>query len=143
MLRSNLGASICICCDHICITEFEDGDALYAHLVQGNTDYDLLIMDVLMGSSNGIETADRIRKLGLKLPLLFLSVSPEFAVYGYDVDAAAYLLKPLDPERLKRTLDKLIQKKRHSAVISTKKAATCGSCPLRILCMQRATTIIY
>lgn len=93
----------------ITFSEFHDGTELYRKLSEGNTNYDLIILDVIMGASNGVETAGRIRQLGVHTPLIFLSVSPEFAVYGYDVDAATYLLKPLEPERLKQVLRKLLQ----------------------------------
>mgnify|MGYP000712500954 CR=1 FL=1 len=55
-----------------------------------------------MGELNGIDTARRLRKLGVEAPIIFLTASPDFALESYEVEASGYLLKPADEER--RTL---------------------------------------
>lgn len=114
----------------ISFSEFSTGTDLYRRMAEGDTDFDLVVMDVLIGENNGIDIVGRIRQLGITLPVLFLSVSPEFAVYGYDVDAVAYLLKPLEPERLKRTLFKLMQEKTTQRSYIYKKGAVVRKLPI-------------
>lgn len=68
-------------------------DALY---YLQNTEYDAVIMDVMMPKMNGFETVKEYRKSGGKAPILFLTAkdSIEDRVYGLDLGANDYLIKP-------------------------------------------------
>lgn len=57
--------------------------------------YDLLILDIEMGTLNGMELAKKIRKEGGDVPILFVTGYDEYIAQGYEVAAIHYLVKPL------------------------------------------------
>ncbi len=72
--------------------------------------FDIVFLDVLMGGIDGLETARRYRAGGGKALVVFVTVEADFAVEGYEVEAAAFLLKPVQKDRLRRILDRLARK---------------------------------
>lgn len=84
--------------------------------------YDLIILDIYMNGMTGMEAAHRIRKNGDECSLIFITSSDSHAVESYDVNASYYLLKPFDPDRLTRILEKIqlknAQKSRFIELIS-------------------------
>lgn len=72
---------------------FDGEDALY-YLEQA--DYDAVIMDVMMPKKDGFQVVKEYRKNGGKAPVLFLTAraSVEDRVYGLDLGANDYLVKP-------------------------------------------------
>lgn len=77
--------------------------------IEEGAEYDVLMLDIYIGSILGIDIASRARKLGYNGDIIFLSASPEFAVYGYDVDASGYLLKPIDYKKFVPIMDRIIE----------------------------------
>jgi DNA-binding LytR/AlgR family response regulator len=59
--------------------------------------YDLIIMDIYMGTMTGMDAKDTAA-------LIFITSSDAYAVESYDVQASYYLMKPFDPEKLCRIL---------------------------------------
>lgn len=87
------------------ISLFSDADAL---LEAHRTDpFDVILLDVVMPLLNGIEAAAEIRRQDKTVKIVFLSVSPEFAVDSYTVKADNYLLKPVNPAKLFDCLDEI------------------------------------
>ena len=78
-----------------------------------NLNPDLLISDVEMPLLNGIQLVRSLNKLPL---IIFVSSHKEYAVDAFEVDAVDFLTKPLLPERLIRSIDKVRQliKLRHN-----------------------------
>lgn len=66
--------------------------------------FDLYLLDVLMPHLPGIEVAKRIRSKGEAVEVLFLTVSREYALDAFEVDAGGYLIKPLKWERFEQVL---------------------------------------
>ena len=64
------------------------------HDVEDGEHFDLAFLDNLMDDILGIEVARRLRELDFRGPLVFISSTDAYAVAGYQVAAAAYLLKP-------------------------------------------------
>ena len=91
------------------IREYSSGNGILAEIEDGTAAFDLILMDIHLGSStlNGFETAVRIRKLNQNVPIAFLTASRDYAVESYDVDAVAYLLKPVQEEKLFALFSKL------------------------------------
>jgi two-component system copper resistance phosphate regulon response regulator CusR len=58
--------------------------------------FDLLILDIMLPSRNGLEILATLRKLGNKIPVMLLTArdSVEDIVHGLDTGADAYMVKP-------------------------------------------------
>ena len=75
------------------IDSFDSGESL---LQSHNTmPYDIIFLDVIMSSLNGIETAKIIRQTDKMVRIVFISSERSFAVDSYVVKADNYLLKPI------------------------------------------------
>jgi DNA-binding LytR/AlgR family response regulator len=66
-------------------------------------DVDLIFLDIQMPGTNGVDFAKIIPK---KTMIIFTTAFSEFASESYEVDAIDYLIKPIRPERFKRSIDK-------------------------------------
>src|SRR5258707_4119612 len=67
---------------------------------------DLLLLDIAMPGLDGIGVA---RALALQDPspaVVFVTAFDQFAVAAFEVEAVDYLMKPVDPLRLQRALDR-------------------------------------
>ena len=58
--------------------------------------FDILFMDIIMDDMNGMTCARMIRQQDKLVNIVFLTSSTDYVYEGYEVNAAAYLLKPLD-----------------------------------------------
>lgn len=102
------------------------GEALLAAVEEDGRTFDLIFLDIYMTGLTGMETARRMRELGQKTPLVFLTSSPDFAVEGYEVAAAGYLLKPLDEARLSALLERLLTPAAGALSARPRLALKCG-----------------
>ena len=89
---------------------FLSGEKLLARVREGQG-FDLYILDMIMPGMNGMETATTLRLMKDEGSIVFLSASIEYAAQSYDVDAVYYLLKPVDPIRLQKVLERVINRK--------------------------------
>ena len=65
---------------------------------------DLLFLDIQMPGLTGFELLDRLEPQPM---VIFTTAYDRYALEAFDVNSIDYLLKPIDPERLDRALDKL------------------------------------
>lgn len=63
-------------------------------------DYDLLFCDIRMPGLTGLELAEELRRRPRRPAVVFTTAYAEHAVDAFDTEAVAYLLKPIDPDRL-------------------------------------------
>lgn len=80
------------------------GEALLA----GGDSPDLLLLDVSMEETDGIETARRLRARGCAAVIVFITGVRESVFEAFDVGAFHYLLKPVDEEKLKEVLERAV-----------------------------------
>lgn len=66
---------------------------------------DLIFLDINMPGINGIEFARTIPKHTL---IIFTTAYSEYALDSYEVDAIDYLVKPIDPTKFRKAVDKAI-----------------------------------
>lgn len=147
--------SLCKICEDILkrsnieyqISTFSSFDSLYERCLQDTHSYDLLILDVLMQSSeDGITWGQRLRNLGISSSILYISSSKDYVFEGYDVQAIGYLLKPVDASLLERLLLKDYQSKHiQQRLILTKGSSVTSVILSDILYIESAqrTTLIY
>lgn len=81
-------------------------------LRQSEEQFDLLLLDIMLGDDNGIEYAERLRSRGIETDIIFITSSPEFALAGYSVYPVDYLLKPINPQKLKETIKRCLRRGR-------------------------------
>ena len=65
---------------------------------------DVLFLDVQMPELTGFELLEKLER---DVPVVFTTAYDEYALEAFAVNSIDYLLKPIDPERLDRALDKL------------------------------------
>ena len=78
---------------HLKIRTFPSGDALLFEAEDTFAGVDLVYLDIRMPGLDGMETAKRLRAMGYPGDIVFFTVSPDFAIAGYDVDALHYVVK--------------------------------------------------
>lgn len=87
------------------ITTFESG----CELLNAKREFDLYLLDIVMPEMNGIELAMQIRRTNKRSSIIFITSSAEYAIDGYSVNAAGYLLKPPNAEQFSSQLNRLFQ----------------------------------
>lgn len=92
------------------IFEYESGDNLLADIEEGYIEVELLFLDIIMNGTNGMKIARKLRDIQFKAPIIFLTAYAYYAVESYEVQAAGYLLKPYDTNKLTLLLDEVLQR---------------------------------
>ena len=71
---------------------------------------DVLVVDLLMPGLDGVQTVNRIRGLGLKMPIIaFTAVDdPDLHEKATEAGCNAVLTKPCRPEKLMQIIEKLL-----------------------------------
>lgn len=89
------------------IEEFCSGEEFLESFLPGH--YDVIFFDIYMKELTGMDTAKEVYRKDKQCRLIFFTTSLEFAVEGYSVHAAWYLVKPLRYEKLCLALDSFIK----------------------------------
>jgi two-component system response regulator AlgR len=67
---------------------------------------DLLLLDIAMPGMDGIDVARELGRSAARPAVIFVTAFDQFAVSAFEVEAVDYLVKPVDPTRLERALDR-------------------------------------
>lgn len=70
---------------------------------------DVMFLDIEMPGMNGI---DFVKSLKNPPEVVFTSAYSHYAVEGFNLDAADYLLKPISRQRMAKAIDKVLERKR-------------------------------
>ncbi len=70
----------------------------------------IYLLDIEMGSMNGVELAKTIRRRNRVCQIVFITGYNDYIADGYEVEALNYLLKPVRQEKLYEVLDKAAAK---------------------------------
>lgn len=81
---------------------------------------DILLLDILMPETSGMDLARELRARGEDVRIVFLTSSTDFAIESYEVKADNYLLKPVEPAKLARVLDEWRARKAPEPTITVK-----------------------
>lgn len=81
------------------------GNADEALAFLGANSVDLVFLDIEMPGLSGLELA---RCLPERCQVVFTTAYSDYACESYDVDATDYLMKPIDPDRFNRAVDKAL-----------------------------------
>jgi len=89
--------------DVVVIAQCSDGASAIDEIAKSKPD--VVFVDIRMPGLNGFETLER---LGEATPwVVFVTAYAEYAVRAFEVRALDYLLKPVDPDRLARTIARI------------------------------------
>jgi len=69
-----------------------------------------VFLDINMPQLQGIDVASRILDISPDTDIIFITAFDEYAVEAFELHALDYLLKPVDPERMKKTIEHLMKK---------------------------------
>lgn len=75
-------------------------------LLESREKFAMIFLDIQMEGLDGMETARRLRSGGYQGLLIFLTVLKDCVFDSFEVQAYDYWLKPLDPNRFCRTMDR-------------------------------------
>jgi len=70
-----------------------------------DNDVDLIFLDIEMPMVTGLEFAEMLPKKSL---IIFTTAYSQYALKSYELEAVDYLLKPIDPQRLEKAVEKAI-----------------------------------
>ena len=87
------------------LDEAVDADDAFEKINQLNPD--LIFLDIQMPGKTGFDLLEMLEKVP---KVIFTTAYDEFAIKAFDFNALDYLLKPINPERLTETVNKLLVK---------------------------------
>ena len=80
-------------------------------LLESGRKYDLYLLDVLMPGMSGIDTAQALAEAKGHPVVVFITSSLESAVEGYRVEAAGFILKPVEEESFWATMERVVRRR--------------------------------
>ena len=109
---------------------FRDARDFMAAFSKMGRRWDLILLDIVLNDSSGMELAKTIRASDRAAAIVFVTSHREYALEGYDVGALHYLLKPVDPAALDRLIAE-VHRKRQPCCIMRKSGGGERRVPLR------------
>jgi DNA-binding LytR/AlgR family response regulator len=77
--------------------------------------YDVVFLDVEMPGPSGLDLARVFQQQASRPLLVFVTAHEQYAVDAFAVEAFDYLLKPVEPERLARVVERVLAARRPAA----------------------------
>lgn len=101
-------------CKHVAIDVLAAESADEGLKLLKNDRPDVLLLDVMLPGTTGLELFDRVRKIDERLPVIFMTASGESdtAIEAMKLGALDYLIKPLDVARIKSLVDQALEIRR-------------------------------
>lgn len=90
----------------VSVKQYQNGIELLGDIEDGKW-YDSIFIDIYMGNVHGIEIARHLRKMGYDGKLVFLTMSTDYVVESYEVEASGYILKPYDYKAVENILNRI------------------------------------
>jgi two-component system, LytTR family, response regulator len=72
---------------------------------------DLIFLDISMPKENGLEFAKRLRENGRGMKLVFVTSYKEYATDAFEATAYDYIVKPVEQNRLHKTIQRILSEK--------------------------------
>ena len=92
---------------------FPDGEEIAAVYESGEKNpFDIVLLDIEMRQTNGMDAARRIRDRDKKVVLSFITNMAQYAIHGYEVNALDFILKPVEYFPFSMRLDRMVERVR-------------------------------
>ena len=88
--------------------------------------YDVVFLDVEMPGLTGVEAAPLVRERRDPPAVVFVTAHERYAIDAFAVEAFDYMLKPVEPERLARVVERLQERSSENALPVEKVAVVAG-----------------
>lgn len=75
----------------------------------------LAFLDISMPEIDGMRLSSLLLDLDASIDVVFVTAYDDYAVQAFDMSALDYLMKPVTAQRMSKTLDKLINRRRSAA----------------------------
>ncbi len=109
---------------------FPSAEAFLFHYAE-HKDYVVLLLDIEMGSMDGVTLAKHIRSENEGVQIVFITGYSDYIAEGYEVAALHYLMKPVQQEKLFAVLDRAFEKaKRNERVLTLESGGEMARIPL-------------
>lgn len=82
-------------------------------LKQYKGQFDMILMDIEMPGTNGMEAAAQIRETDMQVVIMFITNMAHFAIKGYEVGALDFVLKPIQYYNFANKMDRAVQTVEH------------------------------
>jgi two-component system response regulator AtoC len=107
---------------------FGSGDALLSRLQAGESP-GLVLLDVLMPGSDGVEVMHRMRAIGLDVPVIMLSGLADIGtvVESMKLGASNFLMKPFDEQALSNIIKETFERRPRTQLSATSEHADAGT----------------
>lgn len=86
------------------------GDGTTAFELLHTTAVDLILLDIEMPGLSGLALAERLVGREPAPAIVFVTAFDRFAIQAFALDAVGYLLKPVDPDLLRATIDRVTRR---------------------------------
>jgi DNA-binding LytR/AlgR family response regulator len=87
-----------------------------AEVLIGSVAYDLVLLDIRMPGMGGLELARALAGSASPPAVVFTTAYADHAVEAFDLEAADYLVKPFDRDRLRRAVDRALEQRAERGV---------------------------
>ena len=77
--------------------------------LRGNPIIDAAFLDINMPDINGLVLAEQLLEIYPQMEIVFITAYDEYAIKAFEINAFDYLLKPVEAERIEKTIIKLRQ----------------------------------
>lgn len=111
---------------HFKVSAFNSAKELL-DVLEGENDFDLLILDVVMPTMSGIDLGTALRKSGNDIDIIYTTTIKDYAFEAFKIKARDFLLKPVEDDLLFKALDLFFEEKEKSFdVVLTSKDDVCS-----------------
>ena len=76
---------------------------------------EVVFLDIQMPGKSGF---DLLNEVDVKAKIVFVTAFDEYAIRAFDINAIDYLLKPVSPERLTQSIERLFDKSKPIEILS-------------------------
>jgi DNA-binding LytR/AlgR family response regulator len=84
------------------IIHFSSSEKLLSVFVPG--EYQIIFLDIYLPGISGMDAARKIRQSDPDCALIFITVSPDFALQGFNVQATGYVMKPIQQNKMDKAM---------------------------------------